>query len=248
LNSEEYGIMYRVEDHHWWYKGMERITRLVLDRWVSGNPRLRILDAGCGTGAALAGYLKDYGQVTGFDLAHEAMRYCKYRHIDCLARASVVSIPFRSLIFDLVTSFDVLCERSIRDDLAALKEFHRVLVPGGQVLLRLPAMKWLRGRHDQAVYIARRYTRREVAERLTSAGFTVQHISYGNAVFLPLIWLKRYVERLFPPRKISSDLTFNVGPINGLLQTILSSEAPLVARGWLPVGVSLFAVGQKSGG
>jgi SAM-dependent methyltransferase len=237
--------MYRVEEHHWWYKGMEHITRAVLDRWYSGNSRMRILDAGCGTGAALAGFLKDYGQVTGFDVAIEAVSYSKSRQIVRLARASVVSLPFCNSYFDLVTSFDVLCEQSVTDDLAALNEFHRVLVPGGRVLLRLPALKWLCGQHDRAVHIAHRYTYREVAQKLMAGGFAIQQISYGNTIMFPLIWIKRWSERILPSRQHDSDLTINVGPLNKLLQAILALEAPLIARGRLPIGVSLFAVGQK---
>jgi SAM-dependent methyltransferase len=144
-----------------------------------------------------------------------------------------------------VTSFDVLCEQSVTDDLAALNEFHRVLVPGGRVLLRLPALKWLRGQHDRAVHIARRYAHREVVEKLIAGGFAIQQISYGNTIMLPLIWIKRWSERILPPRHHASDLTFNVGPLNQFLQAILALEAPLIARGRLPIGVSLFAVGQK---
>jgi SAM-dependent methyltransferase len=139
----------------------------------------------------------------------------------------------------------VLCEKSIGDDQAGLKEIYRVLVPGGRALLRLPALKWLSGRHDQAVHIARRYTRQEVFEKLRSSGFVVQQISYANMMLLPLIWIKRQFERIFTKRNPSSDLTLNVGPINELLLAILSSEAPFIARSRLPIGVSVIAVGQK---
>jgi SAM-dependent methyltransferase len=245
LNPEEYGIMYRVEDHHWWYRGMANISRAVLDRWYPGSTRLRILDAGCGTGSAAAGFLVEYGQVTGFDIAPIALGYCKLRRLKCLARASAVSIPFCSSHFDLVTSFDVLSDKSVSDDLAALREFHRVLVPGGRVLLRLPAQKWLRGQHDQAVDTSRRYSGREISEMLKSNGFKVQLISYANMLLFPLIVIKRWSERLSQPRIDKSDLTLNMGLLNGPLRAILSWEAPLIARGRLPIGVSLVVLGEK---
>jgi SAM-dependent methyltransferase len=249
MNPEEYALMYQVEDHHWWYKGMEAISRQLLRSYYAAGSNLRILDAGCGTGAAAAGFLAEFGCVTGFDLAGEALHFCQHRKLVRLARASVDALPFADASFDLVASFDVLCERPIRDDRVALGEFRRVLAPGGRVLLRLPALNWLRGQHDQAVHIARRYMRRQVGERLRVAGFTVEFVGYANTFLLPIVLFKRWKDRLaqrFSPTPVPhSDLTLNAGWLNGYLQAILSSEAPWVLRNRLPVGVSIFAVGRK---
>lgn len=245
MNPEEYAIMYQVEDHHWWYRGMARITRAVLDRWYRPGAGLRILDAGCGTGGAMSSYLRDYGEVTGFDFAEEALRFCQRRGALRLARASVTEIPFADGSFDLVVSFDVLCERAVRSDLAALREFYRVLVPGGRVLLRLPAYDWLRGRHDVAVHIQHRYTRGEIARRLREVGFEVEHLSYANMVLFPAALVKRTAERLLSRQEGPSDLTVDPGPLNGLLKAVLSAEAPLVARCGLPFGLTVVAVGYK---
>ena len=76
MNLEEYEVMYQVEDHHWWYLGMEQITCHLLDRYLprDRNRALKILDAGCGTGAVMK-YLCRYGEVTGFDFSAEALRF-----------------------------------------------------------------------------------------------------------------------------------------------------------------------------
>ena len=85
--------MYHVEDRHWWYRGMETITRALLERWIPlRSPK--ILDAGCGTGAAMTTYLAEYGMVTGIDLYAEALRFCRKRNAPRLARASVLDLPF----------------------------------------------------------------------------------------------------------------------------------------------------------
>lgn len=237
--------MYRAEQHHWWYQGMQRITQAVLDRWYRHGADLRILDAGCGTGAAMTSYLADYGQVFGFDFAAEALKYCIPRGASRVVQASVMHLPFSSSSFDLVVSFDVLCERAVPEDVAALREFARVLVPGGRTLLRLPAYNWLRGRHDQAVHIRHRYTRRDIAERLRQAGFNVEHLSYANTFLFPVALVKRLLEHLWPRRDGRSDLTLGVGPFNGLLAAILSAEAPRVAREGLPFGLTVLALGRK---
>jgi SAM-dependent methyltransferase len=237
--------MYQVERQHWWYAGMESITRAILNRWYAPGANLSILDAGCGTGAALTTYLAEYGTVTGFDISEIALAFCRQRKAQNLARASVTHLPFSSKSFDLVTSFDVLYERAVSDDATSLTEFSRVLVQGGRVLLRLPAYDWLRGQHDIGIHTARRYTASQVRNILRQTGFTIEHLSYANTFLFPAALMKRMTERIWPPRTDQSDLTVSAGPFNRLLQNILSLEAPLVSHIGLPFGLSVIAVGRK---
>jgi hypothetical protein len=144
-----------------------------------------------------------------------------------------------------VTSFDVLYEQAVESDLAALTEFFRILRPGGFVLLRLPAYNWLRGQHDLTVHTARRYTAPQVTQLLEYSGFHLLHISYANAFLFPLAVAKRLLENIFPPAPSSSDLSVNVGALNGLLKGILGSEAFFVSHIGLPFGLSVVALAQK---
>lgn len=236
--------MYQVEDRHWWYLGMEAITRSFLDRWVH-IPNPRILDAGCGTGAAMTTYLAEYGEVTGVDLYPQALEFCRKRNAPRLARASVLNLPFAPASFELVTSFDVLYERAVSSEGTALREFFHVLSAGGYILLRLPAYDWLRGQHDERVHTNRRYTKKLVKELLEQSGFSVEHLSYANTFLFPLAVAKRLSERIFPPKDNQSDLSLNAGRFNTILKNILASEAPFVAQTSLPYGLSVFAVGRK---
>jgi ubiquinone/menaquinone biosynthesis C-methylase UbiE len=238
--------MYQIERHHWWYLGMEAITRAVLGRWYHPGTDLRILDAGCGTGAAMTTYLAEYGSVTGFDISGIALSYCRLRKAQSLARASVTHLPFASQSFDLVTCFDVLYEHAVSSDAAALKEFARLLARGGRLLLRLPAYDWLRGQHDEVVHTVRRYTVKRIANLLIKrSGLIVEHLSYANTFLFPFILVKRVAEHIWPPRVAHSDLTFRLGLFNSILRVVLKSEAPLVASTGLPFGLSVFAVGRR---
>ena len=243
MNREEYEVMYQVEDRHWWYLGMERITRGLLDRAIGRNAPLRILDAGCGTGAVM-GYLNDYGAVTGFDFAVEALRFCRQRGRDQLTQASVLKMPYVDSAFDLVVSFDVICQRDVEDE-QALLELARVLKPGGRLLLRLPAYNWLRGKHDQATHVTHRYTRREIKSKLSRAGFTAERLSYANTFLFPIAALKRLSEPFFTKQQNGSDLTLNPGSMNGIFRAILGAEAPLVRSIGLPFGLTVVALARK---
>jgi len=245
MEPQEYRLMFEVELHHWWYLGMEKITRALLNKWRSNKPDISILDAGCGTGAAMSSFLTDYGNVTGVDVSPLALGFCQTRNLTSLAFGSVSVIPFQSDSFDLVTSFDVLCEHAVSSDLAALTEFFRVLRPGGLMLLRLPAYGWLRGQHDLTAHIARRYTAPQVTQLLEDSGFRPLKVSHANTFLFPLAVAKRLLERISPPVPASSDLSVNVGMFNELFKAILGSEAFFVSGIGLPFGLSVIALAQK---
>jgi SAM-dependent methyltransferase len=245
MEKVEYATMYKVEDDHWWYRGMSEISRAILLHWLPGSSNLRILDAGCGTGGNIRNFLPLFGTPTGMDLSLNVLNYCRLRMIDSLACASVGEIPFDAGRFDLVTSFDVLYSASVPDVELALQETARVLVPGGHLLVRVPAYNWLRGSHDIAVHTARRFTASELTCHLRNAGFKVLHHTYANTILFPFALIKRLGERIFPVKDRSSDLTIQFGWLNQFLIIILSLEASLAARFSLPFGLSVFALAQK---
>ena len=266
MNFEEYEVMYQVEDHHWWYLGMEHITCQLLERYLpqsdtafaprqathpavggemgtAGDCSRKILDAGCGTGAVMK-YLARYGEATGFDFSAEALKFSHQRAHTRLAQASVLEIPFASQCFDLIVSFDVICEMGV-DDEQALLEFRRILKPGGLVMLRLPAYDWLRGKHDVATHIRHRFTRGEIGAKLKRNGFVPVRLSYANTFLFPIAFAKRLSERLLSSSQTGSDLTLDPGPLNGTLRSILSAEAPLISAVGLPFGLTVVALARR---
>lgn len=202
MEREQYAIMARREDRHWWYAGMRRSALALLAPAVQELRRqqperpLRLLDAGCGTGGTTV-CLARFGAVVGVDVAWEALRPAAARGLaGQLARASVERLPFTDGAFDAATSFEVIYHLGVGDDRRALAELRRVLRPGGWLLLRLPAHDWLRGAHDRLVHTRHRYGRAEVRARLEAASFRVERLSWANsALFLPAA-----AKRLLEPR------------------------------------------------
>src|SRR5438105_15752065 len=136
MEREQYDIMARREERHWWYAGMRRVALAVLERALRDRPGVRILDAGCGTGGTTI-ELRRFGEVVGVDLAWAALEPARSRGLGSLARASIEGLPFGPETFDVATSFEVVYHLGVASDVSALKEPRRVLKPGRLFLLRV---------------------------------------------------------------------------------------------------------------
>jgi SAM-dependent methyltransferase len=248
MEREQYAIMARREERHWWYAGMRRVALAVMGRALDGRRGLRILDAGCGTGGTTI-ELRRFGEVVGVDLAWEALEPARGRGLTGLARASIERLPFGDATFDAATSFEVVYHLGVANDAAALGEIRRVLKPDGLFLLRVPAHDWLRGEHDRLVHTRHRYSRGEVTRKLADAGFRVDQLSWANSVlFLPAV-AKRLLERTNGHDSAAGepDLWQPPAPLNALLETTVAIEALAIPRGLrLPFGLSLLAVARAA--
>lgn len=244
MNREEYEIMYHLEDTHWWYVGMRGVvSQLLREHDVNSYPEtMRVLDAGCGTGGTLQ-RLQGYAFAAGIDACEEALELCRKRGLHELVQGSVAEMPFADGSFDLILSFDVLYHRKVKDDMAALKEFRRLLKPGGRLLVRLPAYNWLRGSHDEAVHTRQRYDAAEIRRKMSQAGFQVERVTYANTVLFPIAALKRLGEMAFGWGG-GSDVKAVSPLVNRALAGVLGMEARLLSITSLPWGLSVFGLGR----
>jgi SAM-dependent methyltransferase len=256
MEEQEYRSIYSLEDRHWWYVALRHfvhysIGRHLKERGLSGGwgSAVRVLDAGCGTGALLSGLQRNCRAV-GIDFSELALGLCRERGAGSLVRGSVSTLPFGDRTFDLVVSLDVLYHDFVEDDIAALKEFRRVLKDGGALILNLPAYWFLRSPHDRAVHTRRRYTRRMLARKLTEAGFTVDRITYRNVFLFPSIVLYRVFKRFLSKKgdydTSDSDLAETRPWVNWLLLQVLSLENNLLRKVNLPFGTSVYCVARRS--
>lgn len=243
MEREQYDLMFRQEERHWWYLGMRQIAERLLDRFYHpSTAQPEVLDAGCGSGGTTV-WLERRGRVTGLDLMPAAVELAQLRGVKRLLRGSIEALPFQDERFDLLTSFDVLYHLGVRHDDRALAEWARVLRPGGLALVRVAAHDWLRGAHDEATHTRHRYHRAELVAKLETAGLRVELASYANCLLFPLAPAKRLLER----KDVAggTDLWQPPGPLNALLRALLASEAGPIIRGGLPWGLSVIAVARK---
>ncbi|HWQ46575.1 MAG TPA: class I SAM-dependent methyltransferase [Longilinea sp.] len=245
MEEREYKVMFKAEDCHWWYRGMDAITKALLTEYLPAQTDLFILDAGCGTGKNMSDTLSRFGKVNGIDISSLALSFCQQRYLSRLSRSTITALPFPSNQFDLVTSFDVLYSRHVENDAIAIAELWRVLKPGGWILIRVASYEWLRGKHDIAVHTGRRYNRITVKELLQHTGFSIEKLSYANCFLFPLVAIKRFSEKFSNRSDSTSDVDPEPGLFNRLFMAILSAEGPLIKAFGLPFGSSVVCLGRK---
>lgn len=240
MEESAYRDTFACEDGNWYFVGMHSLILEELARRTGRLGAVRLLDAGCGTGGLLA-LASDRAECFGIDLSPEALAYCRQRKLSGIARAGVGRLPFGDGSFDVATSIDVLYHRRVEGEAAAIREFRRVLKPGGVLLLHLPAYEWLAGDFDRLVHTRRRYRRHEIAELVSDAGFTILRSTYRNTLLFPAVVLFRKIIRSEKGREFKES-----GPaLNRALLAVLRLENALLRHVDLPFGSAIWVVARK---
>jgi SAM-dependent methyltransferase len=140
--------------------------------------------------------------------------------------------PVAARGIDTILCLNVL--EHVEDDLGALRRLHAALVPGGRLLLLVPAHEWLFGAIDRAIDHHRRYGRAGLAARLREAGFEVEHTAFFNRLGVVGWYLNSVVLRRTRVPGLQVHL-------QNALVPLLRAESALR----LPFGLSLIAVARR---
>ena len=243
MEISEYRNIFENEKTHFFYVSTHNLAVSLINKWVE-RKGLAILDAGCGTGG-LSVKLAALGSVSAIDASPEAIKFARRRGI-AAKLASVEKIPYPSRQFDVVTCIDVIYHKQVKDDVGALSEIRRVLKPGGVLVLRVPANKFLMSAHDHHVHTARRYSRNELEKKMKRAGFAVKQISHVHSPIF-LVSLVRVIWERLTHQVVVSSVGKIDPPLNSILTVVLKLEAEMITGGTaMPFGQGLIAVATPS--
>jgi SAM-dependent methyltransferase len=238
MEEAEFSKLAATEDRMWYFRGLHALVEWRLASAFPGATA-EVLDCGCGTGGLIRrmAAVHPRWRWTGVDLSPLACAFARERTTARICEGSAMALPFDSNRFDAVVLADVLYH--LDDDRKALGECHRVLRPGGCVVVNVPAHPWLWSYHDVAVHGRRRYRRAEVIEKLNAAGFTESKATHWNALLLPMIVARR---KLWPAPAGGSDVQSCSPAVEALGRAALAIERScLRAGGRFPFGSSIFA-------
>lgn len=245
MNSEEYANIVRLEDSHWFYVGKRAIARGWLERVGPPRPDQLLLDCGAGTGR-FAKEMEARCRVLVLDDHEEALALLRARfRPDQVLRLAGDRVTLPDASLDYVTALDVL-EHAL-DDRRVVGELHRLLKPGGTVVVTVPASMALWSDWDVALHHHRRYSRAQLRALFPVDRWETIHVNYGNVATYPAVWAVRRWRRLAPPRADAVRSEDRVPPrwLNAVLGRLFVATA--FCRVPLPFGVSLILVARRRG-
>src|SRR3990172_13163837 len=125
MEIREYQNIYTLENTYWWYKVLDSLVENSVKKYFQ-NRRIKILDAGCGTGRILE-KLSSFGETEGIDFSPEAIKYCILRGQRNVKLANINEWKSGTKKYDLIVSLDVLYHKAIENEEKTLKSFNEVL-------------------------------------------------------------------------------------------------------------------------
>lgn len=241
MELDAYRNMAATEDEHWWFCGRRAIAEAVI-RGLDLPKNAAILEIGAGTGGNIA-MLEQFGTVTAVEMNGLARSIALEKTGRAFLDGSLPgNLPVAPASADLVCLFDVL--EHVAEDEASLEAIGKVLRPGGQVVLTVPAHQWLWSTHDVGLHHMRRYSRDLLRRRIEGAGFRIDRLTYTNTALFPVAVLARLADRLRGAQ--ASGQTMPPKPINAVMKALFSAESRIVPNTALPFGVSLLTVFSKA--
>ncbi len=242
MKQTPFDIEWKVESFHWWFVVRRRLLQSLLSS-INLPRNCVTVDIGCGVGSNL-GTLRSVGlNVIGLDRSIYALSLNRKKLKFPLINGDLNKLPVRPNSVGLIIAMDIL--EHLENDSNGILEFYQALRKEGILLLTVPAFKSLWGIQDVVTGHKRRYSRKEITNKLREVGFEILKSSYFNFfLFFPILIARRMIHLL--GLKIESENEINFPLINFFLKVIFSLELYSLKYFSFPFGVSIFCIARKS--
>lgn len=240
MDRNYYVEYFELERRHWWFRARMEIIRSQVELVAGGRKDLRILNIGVATGATSI-MLEAFGKVKSMEYDQTCFEFVRDTLKIDIDQGSILELPYADASYDLVCAFDVI--EHVLEDAAGVAEMQRVCAPGGAVMVTVPTLMSLWGKHDEVNFHYRRYTLSELKNLFSKSGKII-FASYFNTILFTPIYIVRKLSRLFPflfkRDGAGSDFSLMKNKtLDAFLYRLMLSENTLLKKGTsLPVGVS----------
>lgn len=252
MEADEYRRMAEASEAHWWYRNTRRLlAQLFQDHLRSvgrsgDGVRPLVLDAGGGTGAT-GSWMAATADVVVADVEPSALMVARADHPSMQPVAADLNhLPFSDGAFDAVLCVTALYHRLNPDPAAVVRDFARLVRPGGAVCLMEPGGRRLHRGHDEVTHTARRFSRADLRSMCREAGLEVERCS-GAYTFLvpPAVLLGLLERRRTVHGDARSDVDRNRSGLGGVFGGLAAIERWLLRHVDLPGGLSVIVVARR---
>lgn len=206
---------------------LTRIERFAQALAANGVSTGHLLDYGCGSGALSAAYAQRGYQVTGCDISPQMLTVAKREHGDAIRWVSIdpqqARLPLDNASYEAVIASSVL--EYVPDPEHLLREFQRVLAPGGVLLCSVPDERHaLRQEERRWLNAAQRPLRRlllTVSPRFMPMRRRYDYLSMSVTRWMPEEWVAAFARAgLCASVPVQSDDPLMI--VTGLKETVLA--------------------------
>ena len=243
FGAENAKLLGSADTEHWWFRSKAAFGATALRRTGGGGGATGwLVDSGGGSGGVTARL--GWGVERAFLVEGNAalVRQAHDTHGLRGARARVDAVPLEDGSAEVVCLLDVI--EHLDDPAPALREAARVLVPGGRLMITVPAHPWLWSAADEVLGHVRRYTRSALRTQLEATGFEVVLLTHVFSWLVPPVWLKRLVTA-GGGAELGLDQASPV--IDAAAVMLTGLERSVVGRVSLPFGTSVLCVARALG-
>ena len=155
----------------------------------------KVLDIGCGSGFLLK-MLKERGKtIYGVEPNEKLVQFSRKQFGDLnIVKSPAEEIEALDIKVDTVVMMDVL--EHIEDDRGQLRKISACLNEDGHLVIVVPAFRFLFGKRDINNGHFRRYSKKELLDKIEGAGFQILKIRFWNALaFLPYFYYEKLLKR-----------------------------------------------------
>ena len=215
-NAKGLDNLYAQENKHFWFIARKEFILKNMQKYV--DKREKIIEIGAGTGN-VSRYLKNngYKNISVGEMHLNGLKYAKSYDIRECYQFNLLHTPFKDE-FDTVCMFDVL--EHIKKDDFALQNVNKSLNKRGKIVLTVPSHMWLWNRNDAIAGHKRRYTKKELINKLENNGFVILKARYFFIGIIPLLFLRTILNRDDKSEAKETELSKDIS-MNPLLSNLL---------------------------
>lgn len=188
-----------------WVKSRNRIFSELINSECKKHTLSSFFEIGCATGAFLKYLSVNYQglKISGSDNMDEAVAIAQRTNPDLDIHLLDAKQMDKKSNLESVGAFDIL--EHITEDKLVIAKVYQALRPGGLFFVSVPQHQFMWSELDVRIKHKRRYSRKELVQKLSDAGFEVDYTTSLVTLLFPIMVIHRKAVNYFVKKTHESD-------------------------------------------